>query len=102
MDLREFVDDTKMIKKIYDKVVYLRRKEKQNMVLSTNEPEPSSNRTEAWSNAIKETPASVSVSCSSPNAKAKWNQTDERKVEEFFAKYSVRPGKDYLRALFQS
>lgn len=102
IDLREFVDDTKMIKKIYDKVVYLRRKEKQNMVLPTNEPEPSSNRTEAWVNAITDTTASVSVSCSGPVAKTKWNKTDERKVEEFFAKYSVRPGKEELRALFNT
>ena len=38
MDLREFVDDLKMVKKIYDKVCYLRRKEKKNMVLPSKDP----------------------------------------------------------------
>ena len=42
MDLRKFVDDPKMAKKIYDEVCYLRRKEKQNMVLPSKDPQPSS------------------------------------------------------------
>lgn len=37
MDLRKFVDDPKMAKKIYDEVCYLRRKEKQNMVLPSKD-----------------------------------------------------------------
>ena len=37
-DLREFVDDLKMVKKIHDKVCYLRRKEKKNMVLPSKDP----------------------------------------------------------------
>ena len=36
-----------MVKKIYDKVCYLRRKEKQNMVFSSSDPQPSSSRTQA-------------------------------------------------------
>ena len=88
-----------MVKKIYDKVCYLRRKEKENMVLPSNDPDPPSSRTEAWVNAINET-ASVSVTTS--RSKAKWNQEDEKSVEKFFSKYPVRPDKEALRTLFNS
>ena len=99
MDLREYADDTKMVKKIYDKVCYLRRKEKQNMVLPWKDPQPSSSRTEAWVNAITEV-ETVSVACSS--VKAKWNKPDETYVENVFAKYAVRPNKEDLKTLFHS
>ena len=99
VDLRAFGNDSRMVKKIYDKVCYLRRKEKQNMVLPSNDPDPPSSRTEAWVNAINET-ASVSVTTS--RSKAKWNQEDEKSVEKFFSKYPVRPDKEALRTLFNS
>ena len=99
MDLREFINDSKMVKKIYDKVCYLRHKEKQNMVLPSSDPQPSSSRTQAWVNAITET-ESGPVTCS--RSKSKWNQPDEKYVENFFSKYSVRPNKEELRTLFNS
>lgn len=99
MDLRKFVDDPKMAKKIYDEVCYLRRKEKQNMVLPSKDPQPSSSWTEACFNAITEVEA-VSVACS--RVKGKWNKPDETYVENLFAKYPVRPNKEDLKTLVHS
>ena len=99
MDLRKFVDDPKMAKKIYDEVCYLRRKEKQNMVLPSKDPQPSSSWTEACFNAITEVEA-VSVACS--RVKAKWNKPDETYIENFFAKYPVRPNKEDLKTSVHS
>ena len=99
MDLRKFVDDPKMAKKIYDEVCYLRRKEKQNMVLPSKDPQTSSSWTEACFNAITEVEA-VSVACS--RVKAKWNKPDETYIENFFAKYPVRPNKEDLKTSVHS
>ena len=60
MDLHEFENNPRMVKKTYDKVCYLRGKEKQNMVLPSNDPFPLLTRTEAWVNAID---ATASFSC---------------------------------------
>ena len=59
-------------------------------------------RAEQWNGltpAITET-APVSVTCS--QSKAKWNQPDEKYVENFFSKYPVRPNKEELKTLFHS
>lgn len=42
----------------------------------------------------------VSVACSW--VKAKWNKPDETYVENFFAKYPVRPNKEDLKTLVHS
>ena len=100
MDLSKFANDSKMVKKVYDKVCYLRRKEKQNMVLPPKKPESSSSRIEAWVNSMPEVEP-VSADSSIPY-KAKWNQPDQKYVENFFGKYSVRPNKEELKALLHS
>ena len=99
-DLSKFASDPKMVKKVYDKVCYLRRKEKQKMVLPSKEPEPSLSRTETWVNNITEVESASSVTHYQP--KAKWNKPDENYVENFFGKYSVRPSKEELKSLFHS
>ena len=70
------------------------------MVLSPKKPKPSSSRTEAWVNSMAEV-ESVSAASSIPY-KAKWNQPDQKYVENFFGKYYVRPNKEELKALFHS
>ena len=71
MDLSKCANDPKMVKKVYDKVCYLRRKEKQKMVLPSKEPEPSSSRTEAWVKSITEVESASAVT--NYQTKAKWN-----------------------------
>jgi hypothetical protein len=100
MDLSKFANDSKMVKKVYDKVCYLRRKEKQNIVLPSKEPEPSLSRTEAWVNGMTEVESVSAVT--NYQSKAKWNKPDEKYVENFFGKYSVRPNKEELKSLFHS
>jgi len=100
MDLSKCANDPKMVKKVYDKVCYLRRKEKQKMVLPSKEPEPSSSRTEAWVKSITEVESASAVT--NYQTKAKWNKPDEEYVENFFGKYSVRPSKEELKSLFHS
>ena len=99
-DLSKFASDPKMVKKVYEKVCYLRRKEKQKMVLPSKEPEPSLSRTETWVNNITEVESASSVTNYQP--KAKWNKPDENYVENFFGKYSVGPSKEELKSLFHS
>ena len=99
VDLRAFGKDSRMVKRIYNKVCYLRRKEKENVVLPSNDPDPPSSRTEAWVNVINET---TSVSVTTSRSKAKWNQEGEKSVEKFFSKYPVCPDKEALRTLFSS
>lgn len=100
IDLSKFASDPKMVKKVYDKVCYLRRKEKQKLVLPSKEPEPSSSRTAAWVNSITGVESTSTVTNYQP--KAKWNKPDEEYVENFFGKYSVRPNKEELKSLFHS
>ena len=100
IDLSKFASDPKMVKKVYDKVCYLRRKEKQKIVLLSKEPEPSSSRTAAWVNSITAVESASTVTKYHPNAK--WNKPDEEYVENFFGKYSVRPNKEELKSLFHS
>ena len=100
IDLSKFASDSKMVKKIYDKVCYLRRKEKQKIVLRSKEPEPSSSRTAAWVNSITGVESASTVTNYQP--KGKWNKPDQVFVENFFGKYSVRPNKEELKSSFHS
>ena len=99
-DLNKFASDPKMVKKVYDKVCYLRWKEKQKIVLPLKEPEPSSSRKPAWVNSITGVESTSSVT--NNQTKVKWNKPDEEYVENFFGKYSVCPNKKELKSLFYS
>ena len=99
-DLNKFASDPKMVKKVYDKVCYLRWKEKQKIVLPLKKPEPSSSRKPAWVNSITGVESTSSVT--NYQTKAKWNKPDEEYVENFFGKYSVCPNKKELKSLFHS
>ena len=99
-NLSKFASDPEMVKKVYDKVCYLRRKEKQKILLPSKKPEPSLSRTETWVNNITEVESASGVTNYQP--KAKWNKPDEKYAEKVFGKYSVRPSKEELKSLFHS
>ena len=76
MSLIEYVHDYKVVKKVYDRVVYLKRKDLPEKLAETEE-EPSEEKTRRW--LAEETQSSLSS-----RGKTRWSTLDEEVLEAAF------------------
>ena len=88
MSLIEFVYDYKMVKRVYDIVVYLKRKDLPAKLAQT-ESEPSEEKTRRWLSG-------ENASSLSSRSKTKWNLLDEEVLEKAFQKCEKCPRKSQI------
>lgn len=86
----QFFHDQKVVKKVYDRVVYLKRKDLPAKLAQTEE-QPSEEKRRRWTSG--ETPSSLSS-----KTKTKWDAFDEELIEAAFQKCEKCPWKSEIEA----
>ncbi|KAJ7386031.1 hypothetical protein OS493_012364 [Desmophyllum pertusum] len=100
MSLFPLVSEPTMVKKVYDRVAYLKKKEPFDAALAGIEEQSAEDKAKEWMSDRDSVLASETVSQTS--SRSKWNAQDTNMIEAAFHAFDKCPKKDVIQVTFKS
>lgn len=94
LELMPLVEDANMVKKVYDRVAYLKGKDLPSKLAQIEKQAPEQ-RAREW--ISKQTSSSLQS-----GARSKWHKDDEDRIAAAFGVFKVCPGKQIIEDIFKS